>query len=227
MREKRTSFCASMLDNIKKKCSYLRPLLSITFPLGFRISKNIGHPTLGSGGKKTVKRYLKREKSEEEKNFVRRFQTIFKQKCSYLRPLLSITFPQGFRISKNIGHTTSGIGGTKTVKKTKNRRRPKKVKKKTFFCAAILDHFKQKCSYLRPLLSITFPQGFRISKNIGHPTSRSGGTKTVKKTKNRRRPKKVKKKTFFCAAILDNFQTNMFISETTSFHFFPPRIPKL
>ena len=35
------------------------PLLSITFPQGFRISKNIGHPTSGSGGKKTVKRYLK------------------------------------------------------------------------------------------------------------------------------------------------------------------------
>ena len=25
-----------------------------TFPLGFQISKNIGHPTSGSGGKKTV-----------------------------------------------------------------------------------------------------------------------------------------------------------------------------
>ena len=32
------------------------------------------------------------------------------------------------------------------------------------------------------LLSITFPQGFRISKNIGHPTSGSGGKKTVKRT---------------------------------------------
>ena len=32
--------------------------------------------------------------------------------------------------------------------------------------------------------------------------------------------KKVReKKTFFCAAILDNFQTKMFISETTSFHY--------
>ena len=31
----------------------MRPLLSITFPQGFRISKNIGHPILGSGGKKT------------------------------------------------------------------------------------------------------------------------------------------------------------------------------
>ena len=49
--------------------------------------------------------------------FARRFQTIFKQKCSYLRPFLSITFPQAFRISKNIGHPTSGSGGKKTVKR--------------------------------------------------------------------------------------------------------------
>ena len=48
--------------------------------------------------------------------FARRFQTIFKQKCSYLRPLLSITFPQGFRISRNIGHPTLGSGGKKTFK---------------------------------------------------------------------------------------------------------------
>ena len=37
------------------------PLLSITFPQGFRISKNIGHSTSESGGKKTFKRYLKSE----------------------------------------------------------------------------------------------------------------------------------------------------------------------
>ena len=35
------------------------------------------------------------------------------------------------------------------------------------------------------------------------------------------------KKNFFCAAILYNFQTKMFKSETTSFHYFSPRIPNL
>ena len=48
--------------------------------------------------------------------FARRFQTTFKQKCSNLRPLLSITFPKGFQISKNIGHLTLGSGGKKTFK---------------------------------------------------------------------------------------------------------------
>ena len=45
------------------------------------------------------------------------------------------------------------------------------------------------------------------------------GTSKVKKVR--------EKKTFFCAAIIDNFQTKMFISETTSFHYFSPRIPNL
>ena len=44
----------------------------------------------------------------------RRFYTLYEQKFSNLRRLLSITFPQGFRISKNFGHPTSGSGGKKT-----------------------------------------------------------------------------------------------------------------
>ena len=38
----------------------MRTLISITFPQGFQISKNFGHSTLESGGKKTFKRYLKK-----------------------------------------------------------------------------------------------------------------------------------------------------------------------
>ena len=44
-----------------------------------------------------------------------------------------------------------------------------------FFYAAILEHFQTKNSIMRPFLSSTFPQGFRISKNFGHPTLVSGG----------------------------------------------------
>jgi hypothetical protein len=79
---------------------------------------------------------LKRPKTEEDRKkvkkvekkklfFVTLFSTIFKQTCSYMRPLLSITFPQGFRICK-IGHLTSGSGGKKKVKKD---RKPKKTEK--------------------------------------------------------------------------------------------------
>ena len=145
-----------------------------------------------------------------------------------MRPLLSIIFPKGFQISKDIGHPTSGSGGKKTVKKDQKPKKTEKSEEKNFFLRRFETIFKQKFSYLRPLLSITFPQGFRISKNIGHPTLRSGGKQTVKKD---RKPKKTEKseekKTLFCAAILGNFQTKMFLSETTFFHYFSPRIPNL
>ena len=69
--------------------------------------------------------------------FSRRFQTTFKQKCSNLKPLLSITFPQGFRISKNIGHPTSENGGKKTFKRYlksehTNRRTDGRTDRRTF-----------------------------------------------------------------------------------------------
>ena len=58
--------------------------------------------------------------------------------------------------------------------------RQNQQKKITFFARRFQTTSKQTCSNLRPLLSITFPQGFRISKNIGHPTSESGGKQTFK-----------------------------------------------
>ena len=55
--------------------------------------------------------------NHQKKKIARRFQTTSKQKCSNVRQLLFITFPQEFRISKNIGHPTSGSGGKKIVKR--------------------------------------------------------------------------------------------------------------
>ena len=56
-------FCKA--KSAKKQTFFARrPLLSITFPQGFRISKKFGHPTLGSGAKKTFKRYLKSEQTD-------------------------------------------------------------------------------------------------------------------------------------------------------------------
>ena len=44
----------------------MSPILSTTLPQGFRISKNIEHQTLGSGGKNTFKRYLKSEQTDKQ-----------------------------------------------------------------------------------------------------------------------------------------------------------------
>ena len=58
--QKKTFFGAAI------SISNVRLLLSITFPQGIRISKNFGHPTLGSGGKNTFKRYLKSEHTDKQ-----------------------------------------------------------------------------------------------------------------------------------------------------------------
>ena len=50
-------------------------------------------------------------------------------------------------------------------------------RKKTFFYAAILDHFQNKMVKSEN----TFSQGFQISKIFGHPTSGSGGKKTFER----------------------------------------------
>ena len=57
----------------------------------------------------------------------------------------------------------------------------KKICKKLFSLQQFYTLNEQKLSNLRPLLFIIFPQGFLISKNFGHPTSRSGGKKTFKR----------------------------------------------
>ena len=59
-------FCLAILDHFQKKMFKVRPLISITFPEGFRNSKNIGHQTLGSGGKQTFKDYLKIDRQTDK-----------------------------------------------------------------------------------------------------------------------------------------------------------------
>ena len=62
--------------------------------------------------------FCKAKSAKKNFFFSRRFLTILKQKCSNLRPLLSTTFPQGFWISKNIGHPTSGSGAKRRLNDT-------------------------------------------------------------------------------------------------------------
>ena len=75
--------------------------------------------------------------------FARRFSTIFKQKCSDLRPFLTITFPQGFRISKYIEHPTSGSGGKKTIKKDQKPKKTEKSEEKNFFLRGDFRQFSE------------------------------------------------------------------------------------
>ena len=91
--------------------------------------------------------------------------------------------------------------------------------KKTFSSRRLNPILGQKCSIMRPLLSITCPQGLQISKKFGHWTSGSGGKKTVKRSEQMKKKKSVKK-TVSAVAILHHFWAKKFRSETSSFHYF-------
>ena len=80
-----------------------------------------------------------------------RFYTLYAQKFSILRPLLSITFPQEFQKSKKFGYWPLGSLGKKTVKRSEKHHYQKillsKTKfdqKQTFVCAAVLHSFLEK-----------------------------------------------------------------------------------
>ena len=57
---------------------------------------------------------------------------------------------------------------------------PRICPKTNFLCAAIWYPFLIKLFKSETNSSITFPQGFRVSKTFGHPTSESGGKKKFK-----------------------------------------------
>ena len=83
------------------------------------------------------------------------FTTLMSKSFQILRPILSITFPQGSRKSKKFGHWTSGSGGKKTFKWSEQM---KNIRKKLFFLPQrFYTLYEQKISNRRPLLSITFP----------------------------------------------------------------------
>ena len=77
----------------------------------------------------------------------RQFYTTFEQKYSNLRPVLSITFPQGCWISKKFGHLTLGSGGKNTIKQSEQM---KKISKKLFLMRQFYTICEQKSSNLKP-----------------------------------------------------------------------------
>ena len=99
------------------------------------------------------------------------------EKKFYLRPLLSITFPQGFGKYKKFGDWTLGSGGIKTVKRSgkhqyqKNPAQYGKIIPKTnIFLRGDFTPLLVKFQIWHHIFSLLFPQGYRISKNIGQPT---------------------------------------------------------
>ena len=65
--KKQFIFCAAVLDHFQTKIFKCETFFPLLFPKDSK-SKNIGHPTLGSGGTKTVKWYLKSEQTHRQTN---------------------------------------------------------------------------------------------------------------------------------------------------------------
>ena len=130
----------------KQKFSNLGPLLSITFLKGFRKSKNFGHLTLESGGKKTLK-WSEQMKKNLWKTFSAQWfctmilhplqENVCKSETTYFQYFSPIIPKINF-----FGHLTSRIGGKKTVKRSEklwNQKNPAQLgkigpKTNVFFC---------------------------------------------------------------------------------------------
>ena len=77
----------------------------------------------------------------DQKKIARRFFTLFEQKYSNLRSLLSISFPQGIWISKILDIQIREVREKRRLNGTSKVNKFLKYLYKTFFAAAILDHF--------------------------------------------------------------------------------------
>ena len=119
VRPNKLFFARQFETTSKQKCSNVKPLLSIIFPQGFRISKNIGHLTSGSGGKKTVKRYLKSEQTHKHTNRQTDISTYRKH-----RPRGPMLWKSRIRETKHLLTDVDSSTDT-TVGWTKNTRKPK------------------------------------------------------------------------------------------------------
>ena len=119
-------------------------------------------------------------------------------------------------LSTDASSSTNAIGGWTKAKS---------ATKKNFFVRGDFRPLPNKNAQMLDLFfPLLFPKDSESLKildiglwEVGAKRPINGTSKVIKE----------KKKNFFCAAILDNFQTKMFISETTSFHYFSPRIPNL
>ena len=93
------------------------PLL---FPKDSKNQKKFGLWTFGRGGKKAFKRTKQMKKIRKKLFSPWRFYTLYEQKFSNLRPLLYITFHQGFQKSKNFREWTLGSGGKRPLNRVRN-----------------------------------------------------------------------------------------------------------
>ena len=96
--------------------------------------------------------------------FARQFYSLYKHKFSNLRPLLCITFLQGFQKYKKFGHWSSGSGGKKMLNRVKKNN---KNVKDFFFCRGDFTSFMSKSYQIwDPSFLLLFPKDSENLKSL-------------------------------------------------------------
>ena len=204
----KTLFAASILHLYEKKFSNLRPLLSITFPQGFRKSKMLGYWTLGSGGKQTNRHTYGHLNLQNESA----------QRADSLKTLKKIPHTGDKASLDRCGQQHRYIKNPASKAKFAEKKRRKKISRQFYTL------YEQKFSNRRPLLSITFPQGFRKSKKFGHWTLGSVGKKTFKRSE---QIKKICKKLILPRQFYTLYEKKFSSLRPLLSITFPPRIQKI
>ena len=132
------------------------------------------------------------------------FRPLSNKNIQMLDLFLPLLFPKNSESLKILDIQLWEVGAERRLKKTENQRRPKKVKKKNFFLRGNFRQFSNKNVHISDhFFPLLFSKDFESLKILDIRLREVGAKRPLKKTKNRRRPKK----NFFFVAILDNFQT--------------------
>ena len=121
---------------------------------------------MGNGGNKTFKQSEQSKKVCKKLFSPRQFYTLYQQKFSNMRPIISITFPQSFRKYKKVWTLESMKGGQKDRKSKKHQYKKscsvrQNSSKNKHFLRRVLQSLIVKVFKSDTNFSITFPQGFQ------------------------------------------------------------------
>ena len=196
-----------------------------------RETKHISNDVDSSTDTKKILLVRKNSPKQIKKKFAWRFYTLYEQKFSNVRPLFSFTFHKGFRKYKIFAHWTLGSGGKKTFKQSEQM---KKNLKKTCYRRGDFTPFLSKSFQIWDLFfSLLFPKDSESLRILDIRLQEVGAKRPLNWVRNTDTKKScsvwqnLPKNNFFCAAILHPLLLKVVKSETTSFHYFTPRIPNL
>ena len=152
--------------------------------------------------------------------FARQVKTLYEQNFTIWDHFFPLLFPNDSKYLNELGHWTSGSGGKKTFNRSEQMT---KIRKKLFFRVIFTQFLRKNVQIWDHFFPLLFPKDSKYLNEIGHWTSGSGEKRPLTGVNKWRKSVK----NFFSASFLHNFWGKMFKFETTSFHYFSPKIPNI